>query len=96
MTQKVLNQVPPLIKKAGSAPGICPCNATYDKFMVSINNSITVSAVLVTKGELSSETVNYDTKTMYQFEPKCNLLRNTLQVKQHVLEAVVRRFLKIS
>ena len=75
MTQKVLNQVPPLIKKAGSAPGICPCNATYDKFMVSINNSITVSAVLVTKGELASETVNYDTKTMYQFEPKCNLLR---------------------
>ena len=25
--------------------------------------------VLVTKGELASETVNYDTKTMYQFEP---------------------------
>ena len=96
MTQKVLNQVPPLIKKAGSAPGICPCNATYDKFMVSINNSITVSAVLVTKGELSSETVNYDTKTMYQFEPKCNLLRSALQVKQRVSEAVVRRFLKIA
>ena len=54
-------------QKAGSAPGICPCNATYDKFMVSINNSITVSAVLVTKGELASETVNFDTKTMYQF-----------------------------
>ena len=34
-------------------------------------------------GELASETVNYDTKTMYQFEPKCNLLRSTLQVKQH-------------
>ena len=48
------------------------------------------------KGELASETVNYDTKTMYQFEPKCNLLRSTLQVKQQVSEAVVRRFLKIS
>ena len=57
---------------------------------------IAVSIVLVMKGELASETVNYDTKTMYQFEPKCNFLRNTLQLKQHVLEAVVRRFLKIS
>ena len=57
---------------------------------------IAVSIVLVMKGELASETVNYDTKTMYQFEPKCNLLRSTLQVKQHVSEAVVRRFLKIS
>ena len=26
--------------------------------------------VLVTKGELTSETVNYDTKIMYQFEPQ--------------------------
>ena len=57
---------------------------------------IAVSIVLVMKGELASETVNYDTKTMYQFEPKCNLLRSTLQVKQQVSEAVVRRFLKIS
>ena len=32
---------------------------------------------------------------MYQFEPKCNLLRSTLQVKQQVSEAVVLRFLKI-
>ena len=48
------------------------------------------------KGELASETVNYDTKTMYQFEPKCNLLRSTLKVKQQVSEAVVRRFLKVS
>ena len=48
------------------------------------------------KGELASETVNYDAKTMYQFEPKCNLLRNTLQVKQQVAEAAVRKFLKIS
>ena len=48
------------------------------------------------KGKLASETVNYDAKTMYQFEPKCNLFRSTLQVKQHVSEAVVRRFLKIS
>ena len=53
------------------------------------------SIVLVMKGELVSETINYDTKTMYQFEPKCNLLRSTLQVKQHVSEAVVCRFLKI-
>ena len=35
-------------------------------------------------------------KTMYQFEPKCNLLRSTLQVKQQDSEALVRRFLKIS
>ena len=47
------------------------------------------------KGELASETVNYDTKAMYQFESKCNFLRSTLLVKQHVSEAVVRRFLKI-
>ena len=48
------------------------------------------------KGELASETVNYDTKTMYEFEPKCNLLWTTLQMKQQVSEAVVRRLLKIS
>ena len=57
---------------------------------------IAVSIVLVMKGEMASETVNYDKKTMYQFESKCNLLRSTLHVKQHVSEAVVRRFLKIS
>ena len=32
--------------------------------------TVQVSIVLVMKGELASETVNYDTKTMYQFEPK--------------------------
>ena len=48
------------------------------------------------KGELGSETVNYGTKTMYQFEPKRNLLRSTLQLKQQVSEAIFRRFLKIS
>ena len=48
------------------------------------------------KGELASETVNYDTKIMYQFEPKWNLLISTPQVKQQVSEAVARRFLKIS
>ena len=37
--------------------------------------TVQVSIVLVMKGELASKTVNYDTKTMYQFEPKCNLLR---------------------
>ena len=58
--------------------------------------TVQVSIVLVMKGELASETVNYDTKTMYQFEPKCNLLRITLQMKQQVSEVVVRRFLKIS
>ena len=47
--------------------------------------------VLVTKGELTSETVNYDTKIMYQFEPQINLLRKTPQVKKQVSEAVVRR-----
>ena len=57
---------------------------------------IAISIVLVMKGKLASETVNYDAKTMYQFEPKCNLFRSTLQVKQHVSDAVVRRFLKIS
>ena len=55
-----------------------------------------VSIVLVMKGELARDTVNYDTKTTYQFEPKCNLLRNTLPVKRQVAEAVVCRFLKIS
>ena len=48
------------------------------------------------KGELASETVNYGQKTMYQFEPKCNLLISELRVYQHVSEAVVRRFLKMS
>ena len=58
---------------------------------------IAVLVVLVMKGELTSETVNYDdTKAMYQCKTKCNLLRSTLQVKQQVSEAVVRRFLKIS
>ena len=56
---------------------------------------IAVSIALAMKGGLASETENYDTKAMYQFEPKCNLLRSTLQVKQQVSEAVVRRFLKI-
>ena len=56
---------------------------------------IAVSIALAMKGELASETENYDTKTMYQFEPKCNLLRSTLHVKQQVSEAVVRRFLKL-
>ena len=56
---------------------------------------IAASIVLVMQGGLANETVNSDTKTMYQFEPKCNLLRSTLQVKQQVSEAVVRRFLKI-
>ena len=56
---------------------------------------IAVSIALAMKGGLASETENYDTKAMYQFEPKCNLLRSTLQVKQQVSEAVVRRFLKL-
>ena len=47
------------------------------------------------KEELTSETLNYDTKTMYQIEPKCILLRSTLQVKKQVSEAAVRKFLKI-
>ena len=55
--------------------------------------TVQVSIKLVMKGELASKTVNYDTKTMYQFEPRCNLLRSTLQVKQQVSDAVVRRFL---
>ena len=47
------------------------------------------------KGVLASETVSYDAKTMYQFEPKCNFLRRTPQVKQRVSEAVVQMFSKI-
>ena len=58
--------------------------------------TVQVTIVLVMKGELANETVNCDTKTTYQSEPKCNLLRNVLQVKQQVSEAVLRRFLKIS
>ena len=58
--------------------------------------TVQVSIVLVMKGELARQTVNHDTKTMYQFEPKCNLVRSTLQVKQQVSEAVVRTFLKLS
>ena len=56
---------------------------------------IAVSIVLVMKGVLASKIVNYDTKTMYQFEPNCNLLRSILQVKKQLSEVVVRRFLKI-
>ena len=52
--------------------------------------------VLVMKGEVANETVNFDTKTTYQFESNCNLLKSTPQVKQHVSETVVRSFLKIS
>ena len=58
--------------------------------------TVQVSIVIAIKTELARETVNYDTKTMHQFEPNFNLLRSTLQVKQQVSEAVVRRFLKIS
>ena len=31
---------------------------------------VAVSVVLVMKGELANKTVNYDQKTMYQFEPE--------------------------
>ena len=41
-------------------------NTTRRLFLI-----IAVSVVLVMKGELASGTVNYDTKTIYQFEPKC-------------------------
>ena len=36
---------------------------------------IAVSIVLVMNGELASETVNYDTKTMYQIEPQLKLIK---------------------
>ena len=36
---------------------------------------IAVSVVLVMKGELRSETVNDDTKIMYQFEPQVQLIK---------------------
>ena len=38
---------------------------------------IAVSVVLVMKGELGSETVNDDTKIMYQFEPQVQLIKDT-------------------
>ena len=52
---------------------------------------IAVSIVLVMKGGLASETVNNDTKTVHIFESQVYLLRRTLQVKQQVSEAVLRR-----
>ena len=52
---------------------------------------IAVSIVLVMKGELASETVNDDTKTVYIFESQVYLLKRTFQVKQQVPEAVLRR-----
>ena len=36
---------------------------------------IAVSIVLVVKGKFASETVNYDTKTMYQSEPQVKLIK---------------------
>ena len=59
---------------------------------------ITVSAVLVMNGQLESETVNYDAKIMYQFDPEMQLITKSLQAKQQVSETVARRlqFLKIS
>ena len=49
-------------------------------------------------GQLESETVNYDTKIMYQFDPEMQLITKSLQAKQQVSETVARRlqFLKIS
>ena len=41
--------------------------------------TVQVSIVLVMKGELASETVNYDTKTMYQFEPRCKNVKSHIQ-----------------
>ena len=37
--------------------------------------TVQVSIVLAMKRELARETVNYDTKTTHQFEPKCNLIK---------------------
>ena len=42
-----------------------------------------ILAVLVMKRELASETVNYDTKTMYKFELQATI-GGTLQVKKQV------------
>ena len=74
------------------------CNIIFEntKGIIYAEAAVHVSILLVMKGELASGTVNYDTKIMYQFGTKCNLLRSTLQVKQQVSEVVVRRFLKIS
>ena len=72
------------------------CDIIFENTRGIFKATVQLSIVLVMKGELASETVNYDAKTMYQFEPKCNLLRSTVQVKQQVSEAVIRRFLKIS
>ena len=50
-----------------------------------------ISIVFVMIGELDSESLNYDTKPLTNLSHKRNLLRRTLQVKQQISEAVVRR-----
>ena len=46
-------------------------NTTRQLFLI-----IALSTVLVMKGgEWASEIANYDAKTMYEFEPKCNILK---------------------
>ena len=52
---------------------------------------IAISIVFVMIGELDRESVNYDTKPFTNLRHKRNLLRRTLQVKQQISEAVVRR-----
>ena len=54
-----------------------------------------VSTVLVMKGELASETVNYDAKIMYQFEPKFNILRSTLQHRVIILNRSNKSYISI-
>ena len=42
---------------------------------------IAVSIALVVKGELASETVNYDAKTMYRFELQVRLIKKDIPGK---------------
>ena len=54
-----------------------------------------VSTVLVMKGELASETVNYDAKIMYQFEPTFNILSSTLQHRVIILNKSNKSYISI-
>ena len=47
------------------------------------------------KRELVSETVNYDAKIMHQYEPKCNILRTTLQHRVIILNRSNNSYISI-
>ena len=56
--------------------------------------SLIIEVSIVVKGVLANETVNYDTKTKaycINLSQKCKLLKRTVQVKEQVSVAAVRR-----